>query len=303
MGLLSRVLIPRGVRRAIHPVRTAKRAATRKSVKKLRHSLHPVDNAVYGFERSLNTKKRSPRSRAPVWHHPGCTINHRSEAAANRCSVGRPKEHTGRSSKAGLETTNRLATSASAPVRTSIGGTRLREQPRAEELDLTKSTVDQYFAVLRLPEELHRSGRLREGLDAALENLQRVPAFVDREVAEYGRFQIDSIPPIDSGNYLAAVLGDSDALTKIEKVVASRTELEHWRESCDVAQHDLKTVVALREHVDAHPGCVQPEMGSLLGTSSDKIRSFAYDLSRIGVLRREKSGRSYALFAGRTSTL
>jgi hypothetical protein len=35
MGFLSRLLVPRGVRRATHPVRTVKRAATPKVVKRL----------------------------------------------------------------------------------------------------------------------------------------------------------------------------------------------------------------------------------------------------------------------------
>jgi len=34
MGFLPRLLVPRGVRRAMHPVRTVKRAATPKVVKK-----------------------------------------------------------------------------------------------------------------------------------------------------------------------------------------------------------------------------------------------------------------------------
>lgn len=55
------MLVPRTVRRAAHPVRTVKRAATPKSVKALGRATHPLDNAVYGAQRSLNTK---PRKRA-----------------------------------------------------------------------------------------------------------------------------------------------------------------------------------------------------------------------------------------------
>ncbi len=58
MGFLSRMLVPRGVRRAAHPVRAVKRAATPKTVKKVQRSLHPLDNAVYGVQRSFNTKPR-----------------------------------------------------------------------------------------------------------------------------------------------------------------------------------------------------------------------------------------------------
>lgn len=64
MGFLSRMLVPRGIRRAVHPVRTARRAMTPRSVKKARQALHPVSNAAYGVTRSLNTKRRRT-SRAP----------------------------------------------------------------------------------------------------------------------------------------------------------------------------------------------------------------------------------------------
>jgi len=87
MGLISRILIPRRVRRVAHPVRSVKRAATPRSIKKLQHGLHPVRNAAYGVERSLNTKTPKGRRQSQVWHHPGCNINHRSKETADRCKV------------------------------------------------------------------------------------------------------------------------------------------------------------------------------------------------------------------------
>jgi len=80
MGFLSRLFIPRGVRRAMHPARTVKRAATPKVFKKARRSMHPVSNAAYAFERSLNTNKGRGRKQ------------HRSTDTAHvRCTTGRPK--------------------------------------------------------------------------------------------------------------------------------------------------------------------------------------------------------------------
>lgn len=84
MGMLSRMLVPRSVRRAMHPVRTAKRAVTPRSIKRAQRALHPIDNAVYSFERSLNTKRRR-RPKAPVYHHGTCSVNHRTPEAAARC--------------------------------------------------------------------------------------------------------------------------------------------------------------------------------------------------------------------------
>lgn len=62
MGFLSRMFVPRGIRRALHPGRAVKRAVTPKVIKKARRALHPIDNAVYSVTRSLNTKRRRRRS-------------------------------------------------------------------------------------------------------------------------------------------------------------------------------------------------------------------------------------------------
>jgi hypothetical protein len=85
MGFLSRLLIPRSVRRAAHPGRAVKRAVMPRSVKRARRAMHPVSNAVYGFERSLNTKKKPAKRRAPAYRHGTCPVNHRTAEAAAKC--------------------------------------------------------------------------------------------------------------------------------------------------------------------------------------------------------------------------
>lgn len=80
MGFLSRLLIPRGMRRAAHPGRAVERAVTPKAIKRASRAMHPLSNAVYGVERSVNTKSRSP-----VYHHGTCSVNHRSQEAAAKC--------------------------------------------------------------------------------------------------------------------------------------------------------------------------------------------------------------------------
>jgi hypothetical protein len=94
VGFLTRLLVPRSVRRAVHPVRAVKRAATPKVVRQATRALHPIDNAVYGVERSVATSLRSGRSRkaktrrkgrAPVYRHGSCPVAHRSPEAAAKC--------------------------------------------------------------------------------------------------------------------------------------------------------------------------------------------------------------------------
>jgi hypothetical protein len=88
MGMLSRMLIPRSVRRATHPVRTVKRAVTPKPVKQIQRAMHPVSNAKYSLERALTTAPRV-RSKQPSFTHAGCTVHHRTAEAAAKCRTGR----------------------------------------------------------------------------------------------------------------------------------------------------------------------------------------------------------------------
>ena len=100
MGFLSRLLIPRAVRRAAHPVRSAKRvvrkAVVPKSVRRVTYAASQAANPVsaisyHTIERPLATALRSggrkgrSSSPAPVFRHGNCPVKHRSLEAAQRC--------------------------------------------------------------------------------------------------------------------------------------------------------------------------------------------------------------------------
>lgn len=86
MGFFSRLLVPRGVRRAMHPGRTVKRAVTPKAVKKASRAMHPIDNTVYTMQRSVARSIRSGRKgKARVYRHGNCPVKHRTPEAAARC--------------------------------------------------------------------------------------------------------------------------------------------------------------------------------------------------------------------------
>ncbi|TWP34108.1 hypothetical protein [Leekyejoonella antrihumi] len=88
MGFLSRLFIPRSVRRAAHPARAVRRAVTPKPVKRVRRAMHPVSNAKYSVERSVATSLRSGskrRTKAPIYRHGNCPVKHRTPEAAAGC--------------------------------------------------------------------------------------------------------------------------------------------------------------------------------------------------------------------------
>ena len=94
---------------------------------------------------------------------------------------------------------------------------------------MSKSVVDQYYDEINLAEELRKAGKTRLALDAALRNVARVPDLVRETTREYGRFDLGSIPPIEDGCSLAAILGDERALNTIASVVEAHKALEPFQ--------------------------------------------------------------------------
>ena len=98
MGFLTRLFIPRSVRRAVHPGRAVKRAVTPKVVKKARRAMSPIDNLQYSVERSIATSLRSgqkrKRSSSPVYQHGNCPVRHRTAQAAQQCAAKTMRQFT-----------------------------------------------------------------------------------------------------------------------------------------------------------------------------------------------------------------
>jgi len=99
MGFLSRLFVPRTVRRALHPVRTAKgavrKAVVPKSVRRATYAASQLANPVsavkyHGIERPVATALRSGSKKQPaasglVYRHGNCAVKHRTPEAAQRC--------------------------------------------------------------------------------------------------------------------------------------------------------------------------------------------------------------------------
>jgi hypothetical protein len=157
--------------------------------------------------------------------------------------------------------------------------------------------VDAYFAEIDLADDLRKAGKTEEALAVALRNLARVPALITETVAEYGSFDMGSVPPIDAGCTLAAVLEDPQALEQIKAMVVAHAELEPFRQIVAQGYEDLETVRAILAHVAANPGCVQSTLGKALGIDGRSTSSLIHQLLLAGFITRQEKGRNYALFS------
>src|SRR5450759_2551555 len=103
VGYFTRLIVPRRVRRGVHPVRSAKRVVRKvvvpKSVRRAMYAAKQIANPIsavkyHAIERPIATALRgASRSRKesapPVFLHEGCSVRHRSAEAASKCRTGR----------------------------------------------------------------------------------------------------------------------------------------------------------------------------------------------------------------------
>jgi len=166
---------------------------------------------------------------------------------------------------------------------------------------MSKSVVDQYYDEINLADGLRKAGRTRQALYAALRNVARVPDLVRETIREYGRFDLGSIPPIEDGCSLAAVLGDERALNTIATVVEAHKALEPWREYVTTGREDLANVARIRQYISQQPGCIQSTLGKTLGIDGRRASSLISQLAQAGLIERVKQRGSYALYPPHTA--
>ena len=160
-----------------------------------------------------------------------------------------------------------------------------------------KAQVDQDYRELDLADSLRKDGRAAEALQVALANVARVQALVPETIREYRRFDLRSIPPIEAGANLAAILGDASAFREIRAVVESKPELAPWQVVVNKAEQDLASVRTIRQLVLQEPGLIQASLGKRIGIEGRRGSDLSYRLAQAGLLRREKRGAGYQLFS------
>jgi hypothetical protein len=85
MGFFSRLPVPRGMRRAMHPGQAATPAAAPEAVEVAHHAPRAADNGHSVRHPMATTAQAEANGKAGVWRHGDCPVNHRSAEAAAKC--------------------------------------------------------------------------------------------------------------------------------------------------------------------------------------------------------------------------
>ncbi len=156
------------------------------------------------------------------------------------------------------------------------------------------SVADNYFSYMA---ELQNAISKRDYQIAASfvhKSLDCLPEFIRHEIAEWGELQICSIPCLEQGGTILALLNDVSGLEKMENVVASMPELKSWEG--EGHEQDRCTFIDILEAISANPNCLQTEVKKLIGAQSGRrIGTLISYLEKSKKIVRTKEGRTYRI--------
>jgi hypothetical protein len=155
---------------------------------------------------------------------------------------------------------------------------------------------DTYYDTMSQMQKSISRGNFEKAARLVRENLHRIPDWVKETCIEFGTFDIRSIPALEQGGTVLALVGDDAGLAQMRDMVASISELEPWIEIVEQHQYDRQLFKAIMSAVAAHPNCLQSEVKDLVGESDGRrVANLLSYLEKAGRIVRIRSGRTYKL--------
>ena len=176
-------------------------------------------------------------------------------------------------------------------------------QPRAE-VDVVaapssspaRGVSDAYFKTMQRMQAAVSSRDFEGAARHVRKNLQYITPWVKEFRSERRSFDISSIPALQQGGTVLALVGDDKGLARMREIVASAHELEPWGEVVERHRRDRKLFADILELVFAQPNCLQTDVKGLVGEEDGRrVGNLISYLEKAGKIVRVKSGRTYRL--------
>jgi len=155
--------------------------------------------------------------------------------------------------------------------------------------------TSEYFQLLVDIQELKKRGNFKKMLKYCQKSLQFIEPLVVDTKRQYGEFDIQSVPAIETGATFWAASGDEDRLLDIKEIVDYFPELNPWRQTVKEAFADKDLAFKIYEHVKNNKGFEQKRLKDVFKEDSESISSVCYNMALVGRLKREKKGNTYLL--------
>ena len=158
------------------------------------------------------------------------------------------------------------------------------------------ASSDRYFDTLMRMQQAIRSNEFEEAGKLVRLNMGCIPIWITETRRQFGSFDIPSIPALQQGGTILAVVGDEEGLRQMQELIEHSPELIDWAERVQQHRIDIRLVEKILEEVGKNPGCLQTEVKGLIGESDGRrvARLISY-LERARKIIRIKKGRTYQI--------
>ena len=136
------------------------------------------------------------------------------------------------------------------------------------------------------------------------QNLRYITGWVKEYRREHEAFDISSIPALQQGGTVLALVGDDKGLARMREIVASVRELGPWAEAVERHLRDRRLFADILELVVARPNCLQTNVKKLIGEKDGRrVANLISYLDKAGKIDRVRSGRTYRLLPPNSSEM
>ena len=171
-----------------------------------------------------------------------------------------------------------------------------KHSPTARRPQRPVGISDRYFDSMAEMQAAISKRDYESAAEFARENLRCIPEWVKETVRDYGSLHVSSIPGLQQGGTILALLNDREGLRRMSEIVASLPELEPWVERVQGHRHDRRLFESIQEAVAARPNCRQTEVKGLIGEQDGhRVARLISYLEKAGRIVRVKAGRTYRL--------
>ena len=154
-----------------------------------------------------------------------------------------------------------------------------------------------YYDSLEKMSQATAKTRYTEAVPIIRQNMEHLVGFVESLVEENERVP-PSIPVLEQGGRILALMGDSDGLSRMREIVMGTPGLEWFSDDVDKHVRDMEVFQSIRQAVKENPKCLQSEVKILIGEADGRrVATLIGYLEKSGEIQKIREGRAIRLVA------
>ena len=162
--------------------------------------------------------------------------------------------------------------------------------------------MNQYYDITEKIEQARSQKRYYQALELSLEAMKWLPQLVKDTKREFGQWDIQGSLALACACQYLPVLRRRDDLRRIQTLLKSTPELTEWLDLVDEALTRADLMDKVESFLFKNRGFIQAKLGKELGVDGREVSNLMHYAEQMGLVRREREGRSYRLYSEKQPT-